>query len=477
MHDFVSYLFYLLQRGMRFAVPTALVCGLILAVCYAVCRRQGRRFPWGKAVCALLLIGWAAVTVFVTLLRSEPNEFAARQCNLQLFLAWREAYQRFTLQIWLNVLLNIALFVPLGFLLPLLLSKLFRKWYAALGAGFGVSLLIELSQFFTGRGMCDVDDLFTNTLGAMLGWCAAMLVLALHQKNRTWPRYCALPAAFALALSAIFISYAAQPYGNLRDAAFTTADLSGVRWSVDFALDEDGKTARVYQAQALGNADADRFAAEFAAAHGVEFPDAYYYDDLVIYANHSSGDFLNVTLHDGTWEYSLGKDITPVWDVPPQDVSEALLRETLESLGFPVPADTAFTLSPYGETSYRAVFSADLLPTEGGFLHGTLTCDLRTQGDGQSTLPQLENRITTLAPVREEPILSPAQALAALQSGKSFEGAWFAQSVQQIEVRSCTLDYLSDSKGFYQPVYRFELSLSGQASGIADAVDYVPALF
>ena len=60
-------------------------------------------------------------------------------------------------------LLNIALFVPLGFLLPLL-SKPFRKWYAALGAGFGVSLLIELSQFFTGRGMCDVDDLFTNTL-------------------------------------------------------------------------------------------------------------------------------------------------------------------------------------------------------------------------------------------------------------------------------------------------------------------------
>lgn len=476
MHDFVSYLFYLLQRGMCFAVPAALVCGFILAVCYAVCRRQGHRFPWGKAVCALLLVGWAAVTVFVTLLRSESNEFAARQCNLQLFLAWREAYQRFTLQIWLNVLLNIALFVPLGFLLPLL-SKPFRKWYAALGAGFGVSLLIELSQFFTGRGMCDVDDLFTNTLGAMLGWCAAMFVLALRQKSRAWPRYCALPAAFALALSAIFISYAAQPYGNLRDAAFTTADLSAVRWSVDFALDEDSKTARVYRSQALDNAGADRFAAEFAAAHGVEFPDIDYYDDTAFYMNHSTGDFLNVTLHDGTWKYSLGKDITPVWDIPPQDVSEALLRETLDKFGFSIPADAAFTLSPYGETSYRAVFSADLLPIEDGFLHGTLTCDLRTQGDGQSTLSQLENRITTLAPVREEDILSPAQALAALQSGKSFEGAWFAQSVQQIEVRSCTLDYLSDSKGFYQPVYRFELSLTGQAGGITDAVDYVPALF
>ena len=127
----------------------------------------------------------------------------------------------------------------------------------------------------------------------------------------------------------------------------------------------DSKTARVYRSQALGNADADRFAAEFAAVHGVEFPDIDYYDDTALYMNHSTGDFLNVTLHDGTWEYSLGKDITPVWDVPPQDVSEALLRETLESLGFPVPADAAFTLSPYGESSYRAVFSADLLPHGG----------------------------------------------------------------------------------------------------------------
>ena len=36
--------------------------------------------------------------------------------------------------------------------------------------------------------------------------------------------------------------------------------------------------------------------------------DSDYYDDTAFYMNHSTGDFLNVTLHDGTWEYSLGKD-------------------------------------------------------------------------------------------------------------------------------------------------------------------------
>ena len=476
MHDFVSYLFHLLQRGMRFAVPAALVCGAILAACYVVCRRKGRPFPWKRALCALLLAIWAAVTVFVTLLRSESGEFAVRQWNLQLFLAWREAYQRFTLQIWLNVLLNIALFVPLGVLLPLL-WKPFRRWHAALGAGFGASLLIELTQLFTGRGMCDVDDLFTNTLGAMLGWCAAMLALALIERRKAWKRYLLLPAAFALALSAIFISYAAQPYGNLRDASVAAGDTRGVAWTVCFTPSAEADAAFVYRTQALASTTADALAEAFAGQLDITFPDVYYYDDLVIYANHSTGDFLNVTLHDGTWEYSFGRDHAPVFDAPASGVAEDMLRQTLDDLGFPVPSGASFTLEPYDKTSYRAVFAAALLPAGDGFVHGTLSCTLCAQEEGKASLDDLENRMTALTPVREEPILSPAQAVDALQAGKSFDGAWLFSGAEHAAVLSCTLDYLSDSKGFYQPVYRFELALSGQADGIASAVDYVPALF
>ena len=42
--------------------------------------------------------------------------------------------------------------------------------------------------------------------------------------------------------------------------------------------------------------------------------------------DHSTGDFLNITLHDGTWEYWISDSIAPVLDVPPQDVSEEFLR-------------------------------------------------------------------------------------------------------------------------------------------------------
>ena len=42
--------------------------------------------------------------------------------------------------------------------------------------GIWILLAIELVQLATARGMFDVDDLFTNTLGTMVGWSIVMLI-------------------------------------------------------------------------------------------------------------------------------------------------------------------------------------------------------------------------------------------------------------------------------------------------------------
>jgi glycopeptide antibiotics resistance protein len=36
-------------------------------------------------------------------------------------------------------------------------------------AGFIVSLFIELTQYITGRGLCELDDVVHNTIGAFAG--------------------------------------------------------------------------------------------------------------------------------------------------------------------------------------------------------------------------------------------------------------------------------------------------------------------
>ncbi|SDE47197.1 Glycopeptide antibiotics resistance protein [Bacillus wiedmannii] len=65
-------------------------------------------------------------------------------------------------------LLNIVLFMPFGFLLPTIWSQ-FRKMKHTVCAGFFFSLAIELNQLLNNR-ITDIDDLFTNTLGAIVGY-------------------------------------------------------------------------------------------------------------------------------------------------------------------------------------------------------------------------------------------------------------------------------------------------------------------
>ena len=473
MHDFIQYIFYLLQRGLDLAVPAVGLCAVALLAVWAVARKNNRAFPWKKAVCLLLAVGWLAVTVYATLLRSEPGY---REWNFHLLLAWKEAWNQFTLQVWLNILLNIALFVPLGLLLPLL-ARPFRKWSRLLAAGFGSSLAIELCQLAAARGMFDVDDLLTNTLGAILGWSIVMLLVTLAERAPGWKRKSlaclSVPAALALVFAGIFGSYALQPYGNLPDASAVRADLDEVEWELAFTPEDSSAEAQVYQAGRLDKVAAERFGDEFAANVGITFPDRYYYDDLIIFADHSTGDFLDLSQRDGSWEYDVGREVMPVFDEAPLEIRPEALLEILRGWSIPVPEGAEFTVeAPEDSSSATAGFTAELIPQGETLFYGTLRCRLRTE-DGKTELDRIENQMVALSPCGEEAILSPAQAVEALQSGRSFWGTVLErQGAEQVRITDCALDWLADTKGFYQPVYRFELRVGEEGT----MTDYVPAL-
>ena len=79
----------------------------------------------------------------------------------------------------LQLVMNVVFFVPLGFVLARWLRW---RWWAVVGGGFAMSLFIESSQLtgFWGLYPCayrqfDVNDLMTNTLGAIVGLGIAKL--------------------------------------------------------------------------------------------------------------------------------------------------------------------------------------------------------------------------------------------------------------------------------------------------------------
>lgn len=98
----------------------------------------------------------------------------------------------------LGYALNVAMTAPLGFLLPQLWPELRRPARTA-AAGFAVSLCIELSQLCNHRST-DVDDLLLNTLGALAGYAAFVLlsrVIKLGNKSPAVGAWAYLGALFA----------------------------------------------------------------------------------------------------------------------------------------------------------------------------------------------------------------------------------------------------------------------------------------
>ncbi len=65
-----------------------------------------------------------------------------------------------------NIVGNIMAFMPIGILIPLLRRKLSLKF--TFFFSLVLSGAIEITQYLTGLGSCDIDDLILNVLGGFL---------------------------------------------------------------------------------------------------------------------------------------------------------------------------------------------------------------------------------------------------------------------------------------------------------------------
>ncbi|MEV4686779.1 VanZ family protein [Microbacterium sp. LWH3-1.2] len=181
------------------AITLGLVVGVVLFVPFVALsyRRRGgfgvgRFVIWGAALVSVMAI-WTYTLVPLP----DPDTIACVGVNTDVTAIaddLRGALVRrggafATDPAVLQLLLNVLLFVPLGFFLRVLGG---RGVITALVAGLGLSGFVEVSQLTGVWGLypCayrvfDVDDLLTNTLGAVLG---SLLALAVPRRYRGSPR-------------------------------------------------------------------------------------------------------------------------------------------------------------------------------------------------------------------------------------------------------------------------------------------------
>lgn len=177
-----------------FAITLGIVAGVVLFVPFVAVsfRRRGglslgRFVLWGAA-----LIYFMAIWTYTLLPLPDPDAMSCAGTNLELFafvddlrVAASRSMTALTDPAALQLLLNVLLFVPLGFFVRVLGG---RGVVVAALTGLGVSAFIEFTQLTGVWGLypCayrvfDVDDLLTNTLGAVIGALIAFAVPVRHR--------------------------------------------------------------------------------------------------------------------------------------------------------------------------------------------------------------------------------------------------------------------------------------------------------
>lgn len=455
MSEFLRYVLYELKNSLVFVLLAGMLAAAGLAVAFFVHKKKykgQRKFPWGKILLWLMFLGYLLIVVYATMLRWSG--FFHREWNFHLFRAWREAWNNYSVKNWANVLLNVAMFGPLGFLLPLM-GKQFRKWYVTILTGFGTSLAIELFQLAFGRGICDVDDLFCNTLGAVIGYFLIMTILSLFgEKGKRWKpslAYGCLTLASVMAVCSVFIVYECKENGNLPNAAAYTNDTNGTVWTLDCELPSAEVEMAVYKTQTRSIEECDAFGKEFEKLVGAEYTTISYYQEAAYYMDQAGDEngthFLFVSYLDPGYEYRCGFGDDPVWaDGEREDVEAALAH-----LPVFIPEYAEFTVEGDGWHTFTVEQRID----GAVMVDGTLRC--RYAEDG--TIREVQNNLLSYTYHDKVTIISPEEAYERLCNGEFNDGGFFEnKEPAEVSVLSCSLEYEIDTKGFYQPVYYFEVA-------------------
>ena len=123
------------------------------------------------AIYAIMLI-WVVVFKWTNYEAAEHSIITFR--HLGLSERYDACYQWFFTCDPVDIALNAILFLPLGLFYVLLLK---RKYLIVL-IGLLLTIVFEISQFFTCIGMFNVYDLLSNFLGCIIGY---VLFLLLHK--------------------------------------------------------------------------------------------------------------------------------------------------------------------------------------------------------------------------------------------------------------------------------------------------------
>lgn len=157
--------------------------GLVLMI-WLLCCLFKHKIRLSNLLAGIVLALYGSVMLQLTLICRESGSRIG--IELDLFHGFTGENNDFRWMMLAYVVLNCMLFIPYGFVLSLFSvineKKAGMQCVLVLLLSLATSLLIEMAQLVTKRGYYEVQDLFFNTIGGVIGWGLFYIVSTISKK-------------------------------------------------------------------------------------------------------------------------------------------------------------------------------------------------------------------------------------------------------------------------------------------------------
>ena len=418
---------------------------------------------------------------------------AYKEINLHLFSSYREAWNNMTDVLSSNIvlrnsILNIILFIPFGFLVPIYSDKL-KKIYKVVPIGLALTLIIEIIQYVTNMGIFEIDDVFNNTLGVLIGYCAFMIFNNLIKKeNRKYIFAYVLPFVFVIGTLISFnVIYQRQELGNLPLDYTYKINLKDAKIECNVELSKESSSQYIYHTKILTKEETRDIARKLFEKNGTSINlsmlDSNEEGDTAIYYSKDHKQNIWINYKDGKYRYNTGSQSRLMIDLSKNQNNEKIeastqngvvqeidttsvkiqgaakeeIEEVLENSGIEVPDNAEFE-----EKNGTYIFTADMITNGNTIIDGEIRCSYYID----RTIDNISNNLTTYEKVKEKEIISEEEAYKQILEGKFKYFSLKLGKIKNLVIENVKLDYVIDTKGYYVPVYAFGSKINDEDAEI-----------
>lgn len=364
--------------------------------------------------------------------------------------------------------------VLLGILLPLLNTR-FRKLKWTLAAAFLMTLTIETAQLITGYGIFELDDIFNNVIGAIIGYGIVMVIITFLEGKKNYKKSIVylLPLIIVISSSIAIVGiYNLKEFGKLYISHSYKIDMKDIDISLNTEIDNEPKEVflndnklniskvPIYKANTYDKESGQEFFTNFLKSKHIEKEiQVDPYNDMAIYWSRGEPSYnMWFYFNGGSYRY---KDFSSFDEgIERTDAERHTVLKRLEKFDIVIP-DLAIFNKP-NDNNETGIFEW----TVENYIDGDYITNghLSVEYYNDDSIKGINNTIIRYKKTKDVTIKSKKEAYEELEKGKF--NFYKSENINKIEIEDISLSYMLDSKGFYQPIYHFKVKVDGQNNNI-----------